>query len=416
MIYGVVPPLFGGEPLNAVTGRLDALKALGIDALWLSPINQTDDPSAISYAVTGFRAIRPDFGTEADLRRLVDGAHARGMRVLMDFVPNHTSTGHPFYQLAARQGPDSRFWDWYVRDQKGQAVHYFDWTNLKNLNFFHPPVARAMTDAFTFWPRVFGVDGFRVDAAWGPRQRTPSFWPELAAAVRAERPDAFLLAEASARDPYYVRHGFDAAYDWTAKLGEWAWGDAWAAPAQAGRKLARALSFRETPPDRVARFINNNDTGQRFVTRHGVPLQRVAATLMLTVPGVPMVYTGDEVGAEFEPYADPPPISWEDRHGLRPLYERLIRLRGELPALRRGSFKVYDLPRTPGVLAYERAAGADVVVAVLNFGGPARVKLPWPAALRQGAVDRLTGRRVARTAVMALPATSAMLLGPSPAR
>lgn len=126
VVYGVIPPLFGGEPFEGVRAKLDELQALGVDALWLSPIYASDDPSGINYAVTDYFRIRPDFGTDDDLRALVADAHARGMKVLLDFVPNHTSSAHPHYQDTEARGPASPHWDWYERDEDGAATFYFD--------------------------------------------------------------------------------------------------------------------------------------------------------------------------------------------------------------------------------------------------------------------------------------------------
>ena len=110
VIYGVVPPLCGPDGLKAVTEKLDELDQLGVDALWISPIQATDDPSAISYAATDFNSIRPDFGRPEDLRELVDEAHERGMKVLLDIPPNHVSSAHPYYQDALAKGPDSPYY------------------------------------------------------------------------------------------------------------------------------------------------------------------------------------------------------------------------------------------------------------------------------------------------------------------
>jgi glycosidase len=264
------------------------------------------------------------------------------------------------------------------------------------------------------------VDGFRVDAAWGVKERNPAFWPKLGKALNALKPDVFLLAEASARDPYYVTHGFDAAYDWGKELGHWSWEKVFDDPAWAGDKLRKALSGRETPPDQIVRFLNNNDTGARFITRHGEDTQRVAAVLMHTLPGIPVVYNGDEVGAEFEPYEDPAPLTWADPHQLRPLYKKLAELRQSLPALRKGAWEELRVERLPGVYAFTRDAGnQQLALVVLNFGKAAKVTLDVPARLRAGHVlDALTGREVATNPGHAaislqMPKSSAMVLVPT---
>src|SRR3954451_17652814 len=111
IVYGVIPPRFGSPPLQAVTGRLAYLAGLGVNAVWLSPIAACP-PGDFGYAVVDELAVRPDYGDEDDLRTLVRCAHAEGIRVLLDLVPNHTSHLHPFFTDAA-QGPDSRHYDWY---------------------------------------------------------------------------------------------------------------------------------------------------------------------------------------------------------------------------------------------------------------------------------------------------------------
>lgn len=372
--YGVVPPLFGDPPLDSVTRRLDNLRELGIDAVWLSPIQPTDDPSMISYGATDLFGIRPDFGDEEDLRRLIREAHARGIKVLLDFTPNHLSSGHPFYQDAVARGRQSPYYDYFDRDENGQATHYFDWESLINLNYANPRVQEMIAEAFEYWIEEFGVDGFRVDAAWGPKERRPDFWGRLNERLSRLKPDLFMLAEASARDPYYLRHGFDAAYDWGPELGQWAWKDVFAEEDQIAARLHEALTA--TPPRQVARFLNNNDTGERFISRFGLGKTRVAATLLLTLPGLPVVYMGDEVGAEFEPYEDPPPISWNDPLQLRPHYSRLIELREKIPALAEGDWTPVAVQGSGAVYAYlRRLPDHDPALVVLNFGGASRVRL-----------------------------------------
>jgi cyclomaltodextrinase / maltogenic alpha-amylase / neopullulanase len=420
VVYGVIPPRFGPEPLKAVTARLDDLRDLGVDALWLAPINPTDDPGDVSYQITDYFGIRADFGTPDDLRRLVREAHARGLRVLLDFVPNHTSVGHPYQRDAERLGRASRYWRWYDRDAQGNVTHYFDWKHLPNLDYRNPLVRQMMKDAFAYWLREYDVDGFRVDAAWGIRERAPAFWAELQRHLARVKPGTFLLAEASARDPFYVRNGFDAAYDWTGELGKWAWEKVFDDPGRIGPALDVALSSRSTPMHRVARFINNNDTGARFVTRHGVATTRLAAVLMHALPGIAVVYTGDEVGAEFQPYEEGPPLSWVDANGLRPLYRRLAALREELPALRTGAFRRVAVPGHPEAFAFVRDAGpAGRAVVVLNFGPAARLPVEVAGAGPPPSWDALAGREVSirrtgpRSLDVEIGAEQALILVPS---
>ncbi len=438
VIYAVVPPLFGAEkPFRSVTERLDELEELGVDALWFSPINETDDPSAISYAVTNYFNLRSDFGTPEDFRALVREAKLRGMRVLMDFVPNHTSIAHPFYRDAELQGAASPFFDFYVRDDEGEATHYFDWHTLKNLNFDNPDVQRMMISAFSHWVREYDVDGFRVDAAWGIRERNPEFWSKLTSELRRIKPDVFLLAEASAHDPFYVRNGFDSAYDWTGELGKWAWEKVFEDPKQIAPRLDAALRATDgkTPSGQITRFLNNNDTGERFITRYGVDTTRVAAILLFTLPGIPVIYSGDEVGAEYEPYADPPPIKWVDRHGLHGLYKKLTQLRGTEEALQSGRFERIAVKGNPSAYVFTRdATGAragkarDFAFVALNFGEATTLELSPSAAVQRKLassgplVDAITGRTIPLRRApngrlrLEMPAASGVVLVPkSPA-
>lgn len=421
VVYGVVPPLFGDPPLASVTARLDALAALGVDVLWLSPVMDTDDRGAISYATTDYLRLRPDYGTPEELRALVRGAHARGMRVILDIVPNHTSVGHPFFADTAIRGRGSPYWSYYARDVNGAAQHDFDWAHLKKLDYANPAVRRLVTEAFLYWVREFDVDGFRVDAAWGIRERAPDYWPELVRALRRERPDLILVAEASARDPYWIASGFDAAYDWTEDLGHWSWDALFDDPRRIGPALDGALASGATPMNRVLRFIDNNDTGDRFVTRHGPARTRQAAVLVHALPGLAELFTGEEVGAEYRPYDDPPPIDWSrDRAGLRPLYRRLAELRERLPALRDGAYRRVRVAGTDAAFAFLRDAGpAGRALVVLNFGPARSLRLELPLELpRTPAWDALAEARAEARALgpralqVAVPADGALILVP----
>jgi glycosidase len=382
VIYGVLPTVFGAKPLESVTNRVDYLADQGADILWLSPLQPSDDPSAISYAVTDYRALREDFGSKSDLTALVSRAHARGLKVIMDFVPNHTSSAHPFYFDAQQKGKDSPFYEYYCRDEKGKPTHYFDWKNLPNLNYENPKVVDWMFENMAYWIRAYDIDGFRMDAAWGLRERSPQAWPELIKKLSAVKP-LILLAEASSRDTYYRAKGFDLTYDWTGKLGEWAWEGVFKKPQDAAHQLYEI--FEKYPPEpSTVRFLNNNDTGKRFVSKYGLPMARLSAILAHTIPGVMLVYSGDEVGAEFEPYEDPAPISWDDLHTLRPLYRDLAHLRKSQEALREGDFSLMPVADSPGILAFTRSSRDDLVLVVLNFGKAVESKIPWPRGARVG--------------------------------
>ena len=386
VVYGVIPRSFGEPGFAAVAARLDDMCDLGVAALWLSPITGTL-PGNFGYAVTDYFDTRPDYGTKADFRALVDAARARGIRVLLDAVPNHTSDRHPYYQDALAHGVASPYFDFYDRDERGDATYYFNWEHLPNLNFANPEVRAFVGKALAYWVRELDVDGFRVDAAWGIRERWPDFWADCNAELKRLKPDALLIAEASARDPFYVANGFDAAYDWTDRLGRWAWSDF----LEQGVPMAEGVTaaIRQNGADGeelplVFRFLNNNDTGTRFVTTYGVEFYRVAAAMLLTLPGLPCIYTGDEVGAEFHPYDDPAPIDWTDRHGLREHVRRLIALRAEIPSLHSRRWRPLPVEPANALFGYLRIAdsGEAPCLVLLNFSGDdLDATVPVPADL-----------------------------------
>lgn len=405
ILYDASPFFFapgGRNGFAAIQARLPAIAALGANAILLSPVTAAS-AGDFGYAVTDDFRLRRRFGSPEQLQSLIRAAHAMGLRVLLDMAANHLSDQSPYYRDAERRGRQSPYYDWFERDGSGRAVHYFNWTNLENLNYGNPAVRHYMLAAFAHWLRDYHVDGFRLDAAWAVRQRDPLFWPELRARLARIDPDFVLIAEASGRDGYYAAHGFDAAYDWTSQLGQWAW-DGVFAPDGGLPDLARlraALTHGGYPQHTLLlRFLDNNDTGERFITRYGVGETRAAIEMLFTLPGIPLIYDGEEVGAAFQPYDEGPVISWRDPQGLAPLYTRMSRQRRKVPALMSSRLRMLSTDHDGQVLTYLRPGGAgtpDALVAI-NFGSaPVRVRLRVARALvpfSSGEARNLaTGRR-----------------------
>jgi glycosidase len=365
VLYGAAPTLLTPVGFTGVARRLDAIASLGASVLWLTPVTAAP-PGDFGYAVTNHFKARDSFGSEAQLRSLIDDAHAHGLKVLLDFVTNHLSDEHPYYKDAERRGARSPYYTWFQRDAAGKVTHYFDWTHLESLDYDNPDVRAYIVAACSYWVRAFHVDGFRMDAAWAVRERAPEMWPLLRRELKRIDPDIVLLAEASALEPYYRTHGFDAAYDWTRNLGQWAWQSAYAGResppdlralrAALGESITAARAGRQFM---VMRFLDNNDTGERFVTRHGIEQARTAAALLFTLPGMPLIFAGEEVGAAFEPYRGGPPIVWRDAYGLEPLYASLVRMRHDVPVLHSGSLTLLSTDHDDTVLAYEREGSGE---------------------------------------------------------
>lgn len=378
-IYGAVPRNVSDYGFQGIIERLDDLAGLGIAAIWLAPI--TESPAGdFGYAVVDYFQVRAAYGTAADFKRLVAEAHRRNIRVLLDVVPNHTSAKHPYFLDSEENGAKSPYHWFYDRDDQGSYSHYFGWKHLPNLDFDNPDVHRLVTEALMYWVREFDVDGFRIDVAWGIRQRRPDFWPAFCEEFYRVKPDGLLIAEASARDPYYVDNGFGAAYDWTSKLGGWAWTEAFSREPINLAALRQSLMTEPGAAGSTFRFLNNNDTGRRFVSVHGLDIYRVALAMLLTLPGLPCLYLGDEVGAEFEPYDWPGPIDWADRAGLRPFVRKLIELRRTVPALRQNDWTLLDAEPGEAIMAYVRGGtdGVAPLLVLLNFS-PRAVEATVPA-------------------------------------
>jgi glycosidase len=393
VIYGVIPSRFGRDGLPAVTRRLEELQNLGVNTLWISPVNEAT-PGDFGYEVLDHTKLRADYGRPEDLRGLVRAAHARGMKVLLDFVPNHVFDEHRWYRDVERRGQASPWWDWFDRGADGEVTHYFDWSHLANLDYDNPKVRAYITDAMLGWVRRYDVDGFRIDAAWAVQQRRPDFWPELRRRLDETKPGAMLLAEASARDPYWGRSGIDAAYDWGTDLGHWAWegifdgrGVGAAKVERLDRAIAASIDAGRGASALTMRFVDNNDTGERFATRNGADMAKLGAALTLTLPGIPLIYTGQDVGASYKPYDEAAPISFVDRHGIRPAIRRLTRLRSEIPALRSAQWARYERASAPGTYGYTRgAAGPGQALVLFNFSTRAH-EVPVDGAMR----DELSG-------------------------
>jgi glycosidase len=410
-----------------VTEKLDYLQDLGVNALWLAPINASP-PGDYGYAVMDYFELNPRYGTKEDLNRMIQQAHAWGIRVLMDWVPNHSSAEHPYFQDTLKRGTRSPYWDFYDRDETGAPTHYFSWSKLPNLNYDNPEVQRWMIEASAYWVREFDIDGFRVDVAWGIKERKPEFWPIWRRELKRIKPDLLLLAEATAREPYYFENGFDVAYDWTAQLGHWAWEHVFGSCENTllTYNLHSALVNRPDgfhPDALIFRFLNNNDTGTRFITIHGLGMTKVATAMLLTLPGIPCLYTGDEVGEAFRPYDDPQPLTWKEMHkGLRDYHKRLIDLRKSIPSLHSRHWlplEVEPHQQVYGYMRYLAPADQPVLVLLNFFDQVAQVEVRLPAefqALLEGSflTDVLAGEQISITTSQPMrvrvPALSARIL------
>ncbi len=370
-IYEVNLDVYGfpkGTALREFEKHLPVLKKMGVGIIWFMPLHPRGYLKGFGspYSVRDYTDINPDFGTREEFRHLVRRAHALGLRVLMDWVPNHTAwdntliTSHP---------------EFYAHDAGGQIAQAGPWADVAQLDFGKPdhwnqPLWDRMRDDMSFWMRDSDVDGFRCDVAGRAGKVPVEFWTWLRPRLDVVKP-VFLLAEGD--DPY-LHPAFDMTYSWNLPPILW--------DVCAGHKPATAIDdalakeAREYPSGAVRmRFLDNHDwhghadwgwgDGPAVDTAGGLPQVAPLMVLCATLPGKPLVYNGQEMGFR----KTDPPVRAEARY-RSPVwlyYQRLLRLYQSQPALSEGSFTKLATGSDDRVYAFLRRHGRGRVLVVVNL-------------------------------------------------
>ena len=391
-----------GGDLEGVVEALPYLEQLGVTVLHLTPVFEAR--SAHRYDVVDMHRVDPALGGDAALRRLLDAAHARGLRVLLDVPVSHVHRDFFAFADVRERGPDSPYWDWfYIQHHpfhEGLDPGYLDYAKgawqEPVLRTDHPGVVDFLVDVFERWAR-FGVDGFRIDAAADvplPLVR------RIREAVRAIAPEAVVFGEIVPDNVHrWTRAAVDAATDFPAQEAVLSWLWRGEGAGQAAARLARRRYVRDRVTGSTLAFTATHDQ-PRLRTRCGRPEPaRLGHLLVLLRAAVPALLYGDEVGL----HSDQPERRfedvWPDREAMPWdqatwdadtlwVHREALRLRRELPALREGD----EQPFTPeggsdAVLGLRRQHGAEIVELLLNGSDePRTVSLPadapWGAALR----------------------------------
>ncbi|OJW19240.1 MAG: alpha-amylase [Planctomycetales bacterium 71-10] len=404
--WGAAPTYNGyqGGDLVGVAEHLDYLQELGVNAVYFTPVFQ----SACNhrYHTHDYEKVDPMLGGDAALRRLLDAAHARGMRVVLDGVFNHASRGFfPFHDIL-ENGPDSAYLDWFkVAGFPVNAYHldvapnYEAWWNLPALpkfNISNPDVREYLLGVAVKWVD-FGIDGWRLDVA--NEIDDDEFWREFRRRVRAANPDAYIVGEVWTDSQRWLQGDmWDAVmnYHFTrACLAFFARGDVETAelqktslfpiPEPGAESFARSIERLHGiyAPEITAVMLNllgSHDTA-RFVTlaKGDVAALKLATLFQMTYYGAPSIYYGDEIGMQgaHDP-ANRGAFPWHARGAwdLDLLHEiqRYTALRNTRAALRRGSFRV--LHAVGDVFAHARKLGDEAVIVAFNVGSsPARIDL-----------------------------------------
>ncbi len=357
----------------AVRAQLPRLRALGVDILWLMPIypigvERRKGTLGSYYAVRDYCGVNPEFGTFDEFRQLVEAVHGLGMRVILDWVPNHTSRDAVWVEAHP---------EWYKRDpETGEIATPYDWTDTAQLDYDNPAMRRGMVEAMLFWLRETAIDGFRVDMAM---LEPIGFWdvcvPELEAFMEARSRGLFMLAEAEG--PEFHRVAFDATYSWEVHhlMVDVAQNKVLAPAAALRERLLREGEAYPTDALRM-RFTSNHDenswNGSEFV-RFGAAVRQMAALTYL-LPGMPLIYNGQEAGSDRQlAFFDKDRIDWSglESNGWGDFYRELNGLRHSHAALRGGlcGGDVYamDNSLSDKVFAVKRRVGDSVVMGLFNL-------------------------------------------------
>jgi glycosidase len=363
VVYEIYPRAFSqAGNFDGITARLDKLKDLGVTILWLMPIHpigQQKKKGTIGspYAVRDYYGINSAYGTKRDLKRLIVGAHRRGMKVIIDIVANHTS-----WDNVLMRNPQ-----YYVHDAKGRITYPHDWSDVAELNYDNPALRRYMIDMLKYWIREFDLDGFRCDVA----EEVPTdFWEAARAELDRVKPDIVMLAEG--HKPELLIKAFDFDYSWPlhSALTNVMQGQA----AATVLRDAWQKEFDEWPRGSLHMRFSDNHDERRAIARFGEPGALAASVLMFTLDGVPLLYNGMEAGDTTESGApalfEKLPIFWPfaDRRPEFPrFYKQMIALRRSSNALRRGSLEWLKNSDESRLMSFKRRVAAEEVLVVINL-------------------------------------------------
>jgi len=394
--------------LRGVIGGLDRIEAVGANVVWLMPIY----PIGVAgrkgtlgspYSVRDYYAIDSALGTATDFRELISAVHARNMKLILDWVPNHTAVD----AVWVHEHPD-----FYVRDEQGKPTvphdldgNPTDWTDVVQLDYRNPALRRAMIAAMRHWLADLGIDGFRMDVAGFVPD---DFWREAIPELRSSVPRPILLL-AEWGDLKMHQLGFDLSYAWDSysRLKE-VWRGAPAStfvpPEVADKRAMRPGGMR-------LRFTTNHDeTGwddPPVTIFGGAPGARAAFVAMALLPGRPLIYNGQEIESPQKlRLFERDPITWDRPRAVeaRAFYRRVLDLSRTHPAFSAGDLRVIESSSPDEVIAYRRDDAA-----VLVNARPREVRVTVPGFHTDGSFDLLSNRPQVGDTVM-LPAYGTVVL------
>lgn len=350
---------------NAFAEHLPRLKELGVDILWLMPVTPISEKNRKGtlgsyYAVQDYQKVNPAYGTMDDLKALVKKAHEMGFKVILDWVANHTGWDNPLIE----EHPD-----WYTQKDGKIVSPVEDWSDVADLNYDNRDMRNYMIESLKFWVKEADVDGYRCDMAG---MVPTDFWEEARVALDSVKP-LFMLAEAW--EPELTQKAFDACYGWDLHhlMNDLA----------QGRKDGSALQAYFAKVDTlypartiIMNFIDNHDENSwsGYVKERMGDAHKVYAVMSYTVPGMPLIYTGQEAGLNKRlQFFEKDPVDWAVDTTLATFYRQLNDLKHANAALaagvEKGTFRILKQDNEQGIFAFERSAGDNQVIVVLNLTG-----------------------------------------------
>ena len=388
--------------LAGVTARLDSIKALGVNVIYLMPIYPIGTLRAFHspYAIKDYLSVGAEYGTLQDLRNLVDGAHNRSMAVILDWVANHTAWDHPWISLHS---------NWYMKDGSGTIISPpgMGWNDVAQLNFNNAAMRLEMIKSMKHWIRTANVDGFRFDYADGP---PVDFWKQVVDTMRNLQGRKLILLAEGARSNH-----FTAGFDYTFGFGFY--GNLKNVfnnqPATIIDNLNNSEYTNATNNQQVIRYITNHDVNGAEGTPQdlfgGTRGSMAAFVIAAYMKGVPMVYNGQEVGTPYRlsfPFTGAD-INWSLNADLKEEYKRILAIRNNSPAIRRGQLTSFT---NTDVCAFTKEQGTEQVFVVVNVRN-SNVTYTLPASVANATwTDMMTSTTVTTSTSITLSPYSYQVL------
>jgi len=343
--------------LAGIVPRLDSIKALGVNTIWLMPIHPIGTINSVNspYSVQDYFKVNPEYGTLEDLRTLVREAHKRDMAVILDWIANHTAWDNPWIENKA----------WYTQDASGNIIHPAgtNWMDVADLNFENSKMRLEMIKALKYWVLTANLDGYRCDAA----DFVPfDFWKQALDSLKSiPNRQLILLAEGARKDHFDA--GFQMNFGWdffTKNKNVYKSGQS-----ATGYLTTHQNEYSAIPAgSQKMRFTSNHDECAWDDTPLGLfggkKASMGAFVITAYMGGVPLIYNGQEVGCPVKlPFFSRSPIDWSTNPDMFAEYKSLMKIRAEHPALRTGTLESFS---TSDIAAFRRTDGADQVLVLVN--------------------------------------------------